>query len=216
MIVVIANIKGGTGKTTIATNMAIMRAQDGADVMLVDADTQHSALDFANVRELEGHLPEITCLAVTGPATGAELRKLAPKFDDIIVDVGGRDTSTLRSALLTADIVAIPFLPSQYDTWATETMDALLGEVLGMNGNLNCLTFLNKVDPVSQASLTREAIQLAKNFKHMRLFPAHLSYRVAFRRSVADGLCINEIPGKKDAKAIAELNKLYEEIFKNA
>lgn len=211
-----ASIKGGTGKTTIATNISVMRAQDGSDVLLIDSDTQHSAIDFANVRELEGHMPEITCLSITGPATGSELRKLTPKFDDIIVDVGGRDTSTLRSALLVADVVVIPFLPSQYDAWALETMDALLQEVNKLNEKLRTVAVLNKVDTNPKIDLTEEAALLAGKLTAMTLSPLTVGYRVAFRRSVADGLCVAEIPGKKDTKAIAELTKVYEEIFNHA
>ncbi len=133
MIIVVASVKGGTGKTTLSSNLAVMRAQNASDVMLVDADAQSSAFDFSAVREEEAHQPEITSTAILGKSIGAELRKLAPKFDDIIVDVGGRDSSTLRSAVLVADVLVIPFLPSQFDAWALNIMDTLVGEVMQLN-----------------------------------------------------------------------------------
>jgi chromosome partitioning protein len=51
MIITIGGIKGGTGKTTIATTLAVMLSKKGRDVLLVDADDQGTATDFTNYRE---------------------------------------------------------------------------------------------------------------------------------------------------------------------
>ena len=50
MIVVCGGIKGGSGKTTVAINLAVIRALDGYDVLLVDADDQETATDFTRQR----------------------------------------------------------------------------------------------------------------------------------------------------------------------
>jgi chromosome partitioning protein len=216
MIVVVASEKGGTGKTTIATNLAVTRAQNASDVLVVDADPQRSAMDFVTVREEEGHTPELTCSAIFGRGIGAELRKLNPKFDDIIVDVGGRDSTTLRSALLTADVLVVPFLPSQYDTWGIELMDGLVGEVLSMNDKLRTIAFLNKVDTNPRIGLSDEASHFAAEFKNLKFNKVTIGYRVAFRRSVADGLAVTELKSSRDQKAINEIQSLYKEVFQNA
>ncbi len=216
MIVVVANIKGGAGKTTIAANLAVFRSQNASDVLLVDADSQKSAFDFAAVREEEGHQPEITSASIIGRSAGSEIRKLEPKFDDIIVDVGGRDSTTLRSILLIADVVVIPFLASQFDGWALELMDNLVGDSIEFNENLETIGFLNKVDTNPKINLTEEAQELAKGCKFIKIKDITIGYRVAFRRSTADGLAVNELKSKKDLKSIKEMDKLYQEIFKNA
>lgn len=216
MIIVVASEKGGTGKTTIATNLAIVRSQNASDVLLVDSDPQGSAMDFSTVREEEGHHPEITCSSITGRGVGAELRKLSPKFDDIIVDVGGRDTSSLRSALLVADVLVIPFLPSQFDTWGIERMDKLIGEVAQLNENLRSFAFLNKVDTNPRVRLSNDASNLAETLENIEMSPVEIGYRVAFRRSVADGLAVTELKNKKDPKASQEIKNLYKEVFKDA
>lgn len=216
MIIVIASEKGGTGKTTISTNLAVMRAQNGADVLLIDADPQRSAFDFATVREEEKHQPTLTCSSIVGRGIGSELRKLSTKFDDVFVDVGGRDSSTLRSSLLVADILVVPFLPSQYDTWGIERMDLLVGEVLELNENLRTLAFLNKIDTNPKVDLTEEASIFASEFQNLTYKPITIGYRVAFRRSVAEGLAVTELRARKDNKAVFEINKLYEEVFTNA
>ena len=216
MIVVVASEKGGTGKTTIATNLAIVRAQNASDVLLVDADPQGSAMDFTAVREEEGHCPELTCISITGRGTGGEIRKLEPKFDDILVDVGGRDTSTLRSALLVADMLVVPFLPSQYDSWGVERMENLIGEALTLNDRLTAIAFLNKVDTNPKVSLSSEASHFANSFQHLKFCEVTVGYRVSFRRSVADGLAVTELKSRKDPKSIAEIHRLYHEVFKDA
>lgn len=216
MIIIIASEKGGTGKTTIATNLAVIRAQNASDVLLIDADPQNSARDFARVRDEEGHHPELVCSSMTGKGLGGEIRKLSPKFDDIIVDVGGRDTSTLRSALLEADVLVIPFLPSQYDTWGIERMNDLIGDVKNYNEKLRNITFLNKVDTNPKIDLSEDATNFVVGLNNVTFHHIYIAYRVAFRRSVADGLSVTELKNKKDTKAIAEIKKLYHEVFKNA
>ena len=218
MIIVVASEKGGTGKTTIATNLAIIRAKNASDVLLVDTDPQRSAMDFVTVREEEGHTPEITCTAIMGRGIGAELRKLEPKFDDIIVDVGGRDTATLRGSMLSADVLVVPFNPSQYDTWGVERMDILLDEVILSNDKLRTVAFINRDDTNPKMLLASEASKLASEFRNLDFKSFSVGDRVAYRRSVADGLSVTELKSKSksDLKAIEEMSILYQEVFKNA
>ena len=95
MILVAGGIKGGSGKTTVATNLAIIRALQGCDVLLIDADDQETATDFTalrNERRVEG--AGYTSIKLTGPAVRTETLRLAAKYDDIVIDTGGRDTSS--------------------------------------------------------------------------------------------------------------------------
>ena len=195
-----------------------MRAKNASDVLLVDTDPQRSAMDFVTVREEEGHSPEITCTAVIGRGIGAELRKLKPKFDDIIVDVGGRDTSTLRSSLLIADVLVVPFTPSQYDTWGVERMDVILDDVLALNDKLRTIAFINRDDTNPKILLSTEASRLAADLKNLDFKSFRICDRVAYRRSVADGLAVTElkVKGKSEHKAIEEMNILYKEVFEDA
>ncbi|AIL66135.1 Plasmid partitioning protein ParA (plasmid) [Rickettsiales bacterium Ac37b] len=215
MIIVVGSEKGGTGKTTIATNLSIIRAQNGCDVLLVDADPQKSSTDFASVRDAEGHQPEISCTSITGKILGSELRKLRDKYDDIIVDVGGRDSASLRSALLEADIMVIPFLPSQFDVWSMERLDLVIGEAKTMNEELKTIAFLNKVDSYPNSQLVEDASKLSTELSNINFSKIKVGYRVSFRRSVAEGQAVTEVT-KKDEKSITEIMNLYKEVFKNA
>jgi chromosome partitioning protein len=94
MIFVSGGIKGGVGKTTLATNMAILLAGQGKDVLLVDADDQETASDFTMVRNetLSDHGGAgYTAVKLHGVAIRTDTLRLAAKYDDVVIDVGGRD-----------------------------------------------------------------------------------------------------------------------------
>jgi chromosome partitioning protein len=104
MITVVGGTKGGTGKSTVATNLAVMHAAAGSDVLLVDADEQGTSTNFTAMRNQTR--PEgagYTCVALTGKAVMTELRRLAPKYQEIVVDVGGANAATQRGALSVCD-----------------------------------------------------------------------------------------------------------------
>jgi chromosome partitioning protein len=112
MIVVVGGIKGGSGKTTVATHLVILCAQAGGDVLLIDADDQETATDFTvlrNARRPGG--AGYTSIKLTGPAVRTETQRLQAKYDHLIIDTGGRDTTSQRAALSVADVVLVPFLP---------------------------------------------------------------------------------------------------------
>jgi len=116
MIVVVGGIKGGSGKTTVATNLAVIRAAEGRDVILIDADDQETASDFTILRnERQVEAPSYTSIKLTGAAVRTETLRLREKYEDIIIDTGGRDTTSQRAALTVADMLLVPFVPRSFD-----------------------------------------------------------------------------------------------------
>jgi chromosome partitioning protein len=104
MIYTIGGIKGGCGKTTVATNLTILMAAEGRDVLLVDADDQETATDFTAWRNqtTQGNTG-YTAIQLTGDAVRTETLKFVSKYDDIVIDTGGRDTTSQRAALTVTD-----------------------------------------------------------------------------------------------------------------
>lgn len=205
MIIVIGGIKGGSGKTTIATNLTICRARYGYKVLLVDADEQRSSSDW--VEQREGMENEITWTTVqlSGKSTNQQILRLAQNYDDVIIDVGGRDTVTQRSALSIADVFLIPFKPRSLDIWTFGPVKSLASEAKTFNPKLRCLAVLNQADV--QGSDNSEAIDILQSFEDIKCIPVKLCNRKSYANAAADGKGVIEL---KDAKSINEINSLYE------
>lgn len=212
MILVCGGIKGGVGKTTLATNMAILFAQEGKDVLLVDADDQETASDFTIIRNetlAETGGAGYTAIKLHGAAVRSEGLRLAPKYDHIVIDVGGRDTAGQRAALSIADVYAIPFLPASFDVWTLEKVAALIEEARPFNTKLKTVCFLNRADARGQDN--EEATEIARDIPQLTYLESPLGNRKAFRTAASQGLSVAELK-PEDPKAIAELTALFERL----
>jgi chromosome partitioning protein len=211
MIVVVGGIKGGSGKTTVATNLAVIRAAEGRDVLLVDADDQETASDFTILRnERQPDAPGYTSIKLTGAAVRTETLRLREKYEDIIVDTGGRDTVSQRAALTVAEMLLVPFVPRSFDVWTLEKVGTLVTEMRAANPGLRAHAFLNRTDPRGQDN--DEAAEALKDTEALTFLAAPLGTRKAFGNAAAQGLAVTELR-PQDPKAIEEVMILYRYIF---
>jgi chromosome partitioning protein len=210
MIITIGGIKGGSGKTTIATNLVVQLLRQGRDVLLVDADDQESATDFSAFRhrELGGSLG-YTAVKLTGRELHANVGRLATKYDDVVIDTGGRDTVSQRSALTVAHSYLVPFAPRSLDIWTLRRVENLIAEVSPFNPGLRCLTFINKAD--ARGTAREEAAELLRSSASLRFLPAAVGNRISFANATAAGLGVAELR-PPDEKAIAELEELCRQV----
>lgn len=210
MIYTVGGIKGGSGKTTIATNLTVFLLQQGRDVILVDADDQESATDFTAFRHqsLDGELG-YTAVKLTGRELHANVARLATKYDDIVIDTGGRDTVSQRSALTVSHAYLVPFAPRSLDIWTLRKVENLIAEVMPFNPSLRCLTFINKAD--ARGTYKEEAGDLLRESTHLHFLNTSVGNRISFANAAAAGLGVLEMkPG--DEKAILEINELNKQV----
>lgn len=211
MIVACGGIKGGVGKTTIAVHLAVLATMAGREVLLIDGDSQGSATDFTAIRrEMRGGDAGYTSVQLTGAAVRAEGMRLAPKYDEIIVDVAGRDSAGQRSALAMSDLVILPFLPGSFDIWGLEKTLLLLEEARAYNENLQALALLNRADPFSKDNIA--ALDTVDDIGNIHVLKSRIGNRKAFRTATGQGLIVTELKPADD-KAVFEIKQLFSEIF---
>jgi chromosome partitioning protein len=210
MILTIGNIKGGVGKTTLAVNLAIVRAASGRDVLLVDGDEQRTALTFTDLRTEQMGQPGYTAVSLQGASLRTQVRQLAGKYDDIVIDVGGRDTGSLRAALVVTETLLVPMQPRSFDIWAIDQMAELVTEAREINEKLRALMVLNAAD--AQGRDNDEAAEALKEVQALTLIATSIGRRKAFPNAAASGRAVTEYT-PKDPKAVEELSKLVAMLY---
>src|SRR6204780_313263 len=104
MIIVVANSKGGVGKSTFSVHLAAWLHEQGHRVTLADCDTQQSSSEW--VREAA---PEVKAVRLDNPDTILnELPSLRQDTDFVVADGPGSQTETSRALLLRADLAIVP------------------------------------------------------------------------------------------------------------
>ena len=212
MIVLIGGEKGGTGKTTIATNLVVERVKEVGDVLLIDADKQMTASYWCSVRENNDISPRISNVQKYGQTLKSETKALSQKYRDIIIDTGGRDAPELRAGLLVADIFLIPLRPSQFDLWTLSKIQNLVEEVICINDCLKTFVLINQVSTNPSVKELQDAKELLRDFEFLNLMDLALCERIAFRKAAIRGESVAECK-HYDSKAISELKLVYNEIY---
>jgi chromosome partitioning protein len=208
MIYTVGGIKGGSGKTTIATNLAVMLFRQNRDVLFVDADDQETATDFTHWRnETLAEGAGYTAIQLANNAVRTEILKLKDKYDDIVIDTGGRDTTSQRAAMTVSDVYIAPFIPRSFDMWTLEKVVRLIDEMRLVNPQLKAYAVLNKTD--ARGSDNVEAKDFLNESQSITLVEANLGHRKSFANAASKGLGIIELKPIDD-KAIKEFTELFD------
>ena len=206
MRIAVVNTKGGVGKTTIATHLAALFAAQAA-TLLIDADPQASAASWAAWRREAGREPSPTTTCLLGKAVFDEGKNLSKGFGHTVIDAGGRDSASLRAALLLAERAVVPVGASNLDAAAMTDLLEIVELAKDFNAGLAVHVLLMRIDPRTRD--TGEMIDYLHEHK-LRLLEARICERVAYRRAIGEGATVAELA--KDPQAIAEMAALFKEI----
>jgi chromosome partitioning protein len=122
--IMVLNAKGGCGKSTLATNIAVFFAKDGHQVCIADYDSQRTSLDWLAQRPAD--LPPISGV----PAYEDGLRNVARSTDILVIDAPARVHGTeLNELVRRAETIIVPVLPSSIDMKACAHFMAELLEI---------------------------------------------------------------------------------------
>jgi chromosome partitioning protein len=211
MILAVGNTKGGVGKSTLAINIAIARANEGKDVLLVDGDEQATAITFTELRTEKLGQPGYTAVSLQGSSIRTQVLMQAPKYDDIVIDVGGRNTNSLRAALTVSNTLLIPVQPRSFDLWAVYQVAELVKEAREVNNpSLRAAMVINVADP--QGRDNEDTAEALKEIEELELLDLTIGRRKAFPNAAATGRAVTE-QNPKDPKAVEELQALLKAVY---
>ena len=209
MIIVVGNQKGGVGKSTLTVNLAVAWQQSGKSVVIVEADPSvFTVSTWADDRE-EASLPPILTVKKTGKLKEA-LRNLDHQYEVVLVDLPGKDSPEMRSALLAADLFLIPSQPTQADIDATINLAPIVEAVGEYNEDMKTAVVINRLTTHARSTELAEATEaLEQAFE--TILPDAVHDRKAFRSSLSEGKSVLE---GADQKAAMEIQKLAHNIEK--
>lgn len=207
MIIVVGNQKGGVGKSTLTVNLAVAWQQAGKSVVIIEADPSvFTVSTWADDRE-EAGLPPILTVKKTGKLKEA-LRNLDEQYEVVLVDLPGKDSPEMRSALLAADIFLIPSQPTQADIDATINLAPIVETVGEYNEGMKTVVVINRLTTHARSTDLEDATEaLAQAFD--AILSNAIYDRKAFRSSLSEGKSVLE---GSDEKAATEIRNLAHDL----
>jgi chromosome partitioning protein len=188
-VITIAQQKGGSGKTTLAVNLAVELTRQGFSVALLDTDPQGSLGRWFMTRRDRLGNPGMELSTASAWGVGYECEKLRKTSDFVIIDTPPKIDADLRPALREANLVLIPVSASHVDLWAT---DGVLD--LAARENRTTLIVLNRCKAGTRLAedVAKAALDLAE------VATARLGQRVGYAETMGNGLAVAET-GKSPA-----------------
>ncbi|MCA8884765.1 MAG: ParA family protein [Rhodobacteraceae bacterium] len=202
-VITVAQQKGGSGKTTLAANLAIALLGRGHSVAVLDTDPQGSlGRWFMTRREAMNGTPDLDFGTASAWGVGYECEKLRDRNDFVIIDTPPKIDSDLRPALRECDLVLVPVATSHVDLWATESVLEMADRV-----GKPVLMVLNRA--ASRARLTGEVSELLDQVEAPRAGTV-LANRVIFAEVLGEGTGVTE--KARSGPAAREVQALLDEI----
>jgi chromosome partitioning protein len=226
-VILICGEKGGTGKSTLSTNLAIMASMMGRDVLLLDADKQATSSKFLSNRNDKSIKPTPTCVQIRGKYLHKEIEDLSERYELIIIDAGGQDSVEMRSAMSSPIVnkLYIPLAPTDFDVDTMINMNDLICTAQSFNQNLVAFVIFNQAPTHSKITLVEEAKEKIKPYEHINICKSVIGHRVNFQYTLSYYMSIvefeldriNAMPEWRAKRYIPkgsiELCNFYQEIF---
>lgn len=205
-IIAILNQKGGVGKTTISTNLAVALHKDKYKILLVDSDPQGSARDWNEANE--GKL--INVVGLDRETLAKDIEGIKNNHDIIIIDGAPQSSKLAGAAIKAADLVIIPVTPSPYDVWAcSDLVEIIQARQEVMNNKPPCYFFISRARKGTNLSVE---VEQALSGYEIPILSSRTMHREIYAKTASDGLTVHSDP--KAIEAINEITAFKDEILK--
>jgi chromosome partitioning protein len=185
--------KGGVGKSTLAVNISVVLAQGGGDVLIVDADRQASASGWWADRKMNyPEAPKISCVQAFGEID-CTLEDLDKRYGYVIVDVAGRESEELRSALCVCNMVLIPVKPGQFDLSALHSLVKVVQQSRRINPSLSAYGVLSIAPTNAKGKEIAQAREAINGYPEIVQSKTVICDRKIYRDSITVGLGVTEV-----------------------
>ena len=209
MIIVIANSKGGVGKSTIAVHLAAWLHEQGHTVTLADCDTQQSSSEWA--REA---IPDVTAVRLADPDEILDrLPALSQQSDYVVADGPGSNTETSRALLLRADLASVPCKASMLEVRALAQATNVLRQAQDIRGGQpKAWIVLSMVGKTYRLTQDMKAAAAALD---LPLTASALTLRQIYAAAPGQGAVVWQL-GSRGSDATAEVEALFREVLPEA
>lgn len=204
VILAVINQKGGSGKTTISLNLAAAMAGEGRKVLLIDADPQQTAQDWAAVRS---EPPPFRVVGLSKPVLHRDLPTIAADYDDVVIDGAPRNYEVARSAIASADYVLIPVQPSGADFWASRETVTLVKESHGFKETQKAAFVVSR--KVGRTVIGRSILDALGEFE-LPILKAFTTQRIAYAEAMTAGTTV--IEAQPYGEATFEIKRILKEL----
>jgi chromosome partitioning protein len=210
MLILIGGEKGGTGKSCLTQNIAVLLQKTESSILIIDCDPQKTTSDWAQERCNNTKKPYIECIQMYGNIL-YNLESLKLKYKIILIDCGGQDSKALRSSLVCCTHALFPIRPKRRDLRTIAHLEELIEEAKVTNRNMKYSIVINQAPALpSQYKRIIDVKDVCKNWS-IPCLDSVIFYRNIYDDSEEKGLSVDEIG--TDPKATQELYSLIEEFL---
>ena len=218
-IITLAHQKGGTGKSTLAWNLAVEMGKKYKKYgykrfIFVDLDNQES-VTMTNRLRMQYEQKPLEIIRFTDDER-AQLEKFINSIEDdtlVIIDSGGYDADLNRLAIIASDFVITPVSSDYMEIFGLQKFKTILEELSDIKGeDVKVNVLLNKIDPKLRDFT--DIKDFINDVKHFKLFDTVIRFRSDFKHSIGYGFSVRELD--KKSKASEEIVQVIKEIEKKA
>lgn len=208
MIILVGGVKGGSGKSTIATNLSVALSHFRHDVLLVDTDGQQTSFNWHQRRVQDtNNKPVVHCERQSGTVIDA-VRDKASRYQDIVIDAGGYDSVELRSALMIADTIVAPVRPSQADLETFGKLSELITNANAMRqDDARVLVAVSMAPTHHLVTEDEEAREFLSEYTNFDVAKQAIHDRKVYRDAMYEGKGVLEFQNEAAMLEIATLAK---------